>query len=141
MPDAPAATPVLSTTSTRSPAVARCHAVDRPWTPAPMTRIGTELGISSSIVVALLCLLRKAIAWCAWSMVRSAGAECQCSMLSPMGLANRGHPSDANSQSVGYLRRTALDWTFAPEAVALLVRHDVRPFALIGRWAGGGAVI
>jgi para-aminobenzoate synthetase/4-amino-4-deoxychorismate lyase len=29
----------------------------------------------------------------------------------------------------------------SPEAVALLVRHDERPFALIGRWAGGGAVI
>jgi para-aminobenzoate synthetase/4-amino-4-deoxychorismate lyase len=29
----------------------------------------------------------------------------------------------------------------APERAALLVRDDVRPFALIGRWAGGGALI
>ncbi|MFL5831649.1 MAG: aminodeoxychorismate synthase component I [Solirubrobacteraceae bacterium] len=28
-----------------------------------------------------------------------------------------------------------------PEAVALLVRDDQRPFALIGQWAGGGAII
>src|SRR3982751_4002262 len=42
MPDAPAATPSLSTTSTSSPAAARCHAVDRPWTPAPITRCFTE---------------------------------------------------------------------------------------------------
>src|SRR3954451_13470378 len=44
MPDAPAATPVLSTTRTSSPAFARCHAVDRPWTPAPTTRCLTEAG-------------------------------------------------------------------------------------------------
>src|SRR3954463_69140 len=44
MPEAPAATPVLSTTSTSSPALARCHAVDRPWTPAPTTRCLTEAG-------------------------------------------------------------------------------------------------
>src|SRR5690348_1620464 len=39
MPEAPAATSVLSTTSTSSPFCARCQAVDRPWTPAPMTRV------------------------------------------------------------------------------------------------------
>src|SRR3954447_11565847 len=44
MPDAPAATPALSTTSTSSPALARCRAVDRPWTPAPTTRCLTEAG-------------------------------------------------------------------------------------------------
>src|SRR3954470_5433085 len=44
MPEAPAATPVLSTTTTSSPALARCHAVERPWTPAPMTRCLTEAG-------------------------------------------------------------------------------------------------
>src|SRR3954469_2883865 len=52
MPDAPAATDVLSTTSTSWPRSARCQAVERPWTPAPMTRIeaddGTRLGISVS---------------------------------------------------------------------------------------------
>src|SRR5947208_3264451 len=58
-----------------------------------------------------------------------------------MGLANPAHPSDLNNQSPALLRRTALDWTLDPEAVALLVRDDKRPFALIGRWAGGGAVI
>src|SRR5215207_4478208 len=42
MPDAPAATAVLSTTSTCSPRSARCQAVERPCTPAPMTRYGTE---------------------------------------------------------------------------------------------------
>src|SRR3954466_11127605 len=44
MPEAPAATPVLSTTTTSSPALARCQAVDRPWTPAPITRCLTEGG-------------------------------------------------------------------------------------------------
>src|SRR3954465_9143522 len=44
MPEAPAATPVLSTTTTSSPALARCQAVDRPWTPAPITRGLTEGG-------------------------------------------------------------------------------------------------
>src|ERR1700677_1892303 len=37
--------------------------------------------------------------------------------------------------------RVPLAWTFAPERAALLVRDDERPFALIGRWAGGGALI
>ncbi len=37
--------------------------------------------------------------------------------------------------------RTALAWTLAPERAALLVRDDERPFVLIGRWAGGGALI
>src|SRR3954464_3628773 len=44
MPEAPAATPVLSTTTTSSPALARCQAVERPWTPAPTTRCLTEAG-------------------------------------------------------------------------------------------------
>jgi para-aminobenzoate synthetase / 4-amino-4-deoxychorismate lyase len=39
------------------------------------------------------------------------------------------------------LARVPLRWTLAPERAALLVREDVRPFALIGRWAGGGALI
>ncbi len=37
--------------------------------------------------------------------------------------------------------RVPLAWALAPEAAALLVRDDERPFALIGRWAGGGALI
>ena len=37
--------------------------------------------------------------------------------------------------------RVPLAWTLAPEAAALLVRDDARPFALIGLWAGGGALI
>src|SRR3954470_9349008 len=44
MPDAPAATPVLSITRTSSPALARCQAVESPWTPAPTTRCLTEAG-------------------------------------------------------------------------------------------------
>src|SRR4051812_8058247 len=40
MPEAPAATAVLSTTRTCSPCRARCHAVDSPCTPAPITRYG-----------------------------------------------------------------------------------------------------
>ncbi len=38
-------------------------------------------------------------------------------------------------------RRVLLPWKLAPEQAALLVRDDARPFALIGRWAGGGALI
>ena len=37
--------------------------------------------------------------------------------------------------------RRPLDWTLAPERAALLVRDDAHPFALIGDWAGGGALI
>jgi para-aminobenzoate synthetase / 4-amino-4-deoxychorismate lyase len=37
--------------------------------------------------------------------------------------------------------RIPLPWTLAPEQAALLVREDSRPFALIGRWGGGGALI
>jgi para-aminobenzoate synthetase / 4-amino-4-deoxychorismate lyase len=37
--------------------------------------------------------------------------------------------------------RVPLPWTLAPEQATLLVRDDARPFALIGRWAGGGALI
>ena len=37
--------------------------------------------------------------------------------------------------------RVPLDWRLEPERAALLVRRDPRPFALIGAWAGGGAVI
>src|SRR4030095_15586195 len=40
MPEAPAATPVLSTTRTCSPRWARCQAVESPCTPAPITRYG-----------------------------------------------------------------------------------------------------
>src|SRR6266536_3490806 len=40
MPEAPAATPVLSTTRTCSPCRARCQAVESPCTPAPITRYG-----------------------------------------------------------------------------------------------------
>jgi para-aminobenzoate synthetase / 4-amino-4-deoxychorismate lyase len=35
----------------------------------------------------------------------------------------------------------SLGWDMAPAQAALLVRDDERPFALIGRWAGGGALI
>jgi len=37
--------------------------------------------------------------------------------------------------------RVPLRWTLAPERAAVLVREDNRPFALIGGWAGGGALI
>jgi para-aminobenzoate synthetase/4-amino-4-deoxychorismate lyase len=37
--------------------------------------------------------------------------------------------------------RVGLPWRFEPERAALLVRDDDRPFALIGRWAGGGALV
>ncbi len=40
-----------------------------------------------------------------------------------------------------HLVRERLRWSLAPEAAALLVRDDRRPFALIGAWAGGGALI
>src|SRR5581483_12114091 len=49
MPEAPAATAVLSTTITCSPWRARGQAVDRPGTPAPMTRVGTEEGRRSGM--------------------------------------------------------------------------------------------
>ncbi len=39
------------------------------------------------------------------------------------------------------LRRTQLDWTLGPAEAALLIRGDQLPFALVGAWAGGGAII
>jgi para-aminobenzoate synthetase/4-amino-4-deoxychorismate lyase len=39
------------------------------------------------------------------------------------------------------LVRIRLNWRLGPERAALLVREDERPFALIGAWAGGGALI
>jgi para-aminobenzoate synthetase/4-amino-4-deoxychorismate lyase len=39
------------------------------------------------------------------------------------------------------LVKVPLQWTLTPERAALLVRQDSRPFALLGRWAGGGALI
>ena len=39
------------------------------------------------------------------------------------------------------VKRIRLDWDLSESEVARLVRDDPRPFALIGRWAGGGAVI
>src|SRR5215207_10058272 len=49
MPDAPAATPVLSTTSTSSPERARCQAVESTWTPAPTTRKRTDEGSEAAM--------------------------------------------------------------------------------------------
>lgn len=37
--------------------------------------------------------------------------------------------------------RVPLPWKLAPEHAALLVREDARPFAFVGRWAGGGALV
>jgi para-aminobenzoate synthetase/4-amino-4-deoxychorismate lyase len=37
--------------------------------------------------------------------------------------------------------RVPLGWRLEPERAALLVREDSRPFALLGSWAGGGALI
>jgi para-aminobenzoate synthetase/4-amino-4-deoxychorismate lyase len=48
---------------------------------------------------------------------------------------------DSATMSAATVVRTPLTWTLAPERAALLVRDDARPFALIGRWAGGGALI
>src|ERR1700750_1473653 len=62
MPDAPAATPVLSTTRTSSPDLARCHAVERPWTPAPITRCLTEAGRGGGMRGLSSCVAYRAIA-------------------------------------------------------------------------------
>ena len=37
--------------------------------------------------------------------------------------------------------RIPLKLSLAPQRAALLVRGDARPFALVGRWAGGGALV
>jgi len=44
------------------------------------------------------------------------------------------------SQDLIFWRRP-LDWKMSPEEVLGLVRNDPYPFALIGAWAGGGAII
>src|SRR5919199_4122826 len=62
MPEAPAATPFLSTTSTSWPCWARCQAVDRPWTPAPMTRCLAEGGTVGGIAEFLQCVAYGATA-------------------------------------------------------------------------------
>jgi para-aminobenzoate synthetase/4-amino-4-deoxychorismate lyase len=42
---------------------------------------------------------------------------------------------------VAELLRVPLDWDRAPEDVLLAVRDDPVPFALVGAWCGGGAVV
>ena len=104
-------TPVLSSTSTRSPAWARCQAVDSPWTPAPTTSTGIELGrlsVANDAIPLHYALHRL-----------SSGLR-------------GGQAMSVHTHVV----RVPLAWTLAPEAAALLVRDDERPFALIGRWAG-----
>jgi para-aminobenzoate synthetase/4-amino-4-deoxychorismate lyase len=49
-------------------------------------------------------------------------------------------PKDARPRAVTVVR-VPLDCDVRPERAALLVRDDDHPFALIGRWAGGGALI
>src|SRR5262245_63269162 len=44
MPEAPAPTPVLSSTRASSPASARCQGLDSPWPPAPTIRCRAESG-------------------------------------------------------------------------------------------------
>ena len=39
------------------------------------------------------------------------------------------------------LVRHALDWALAPHDALLLVRDDPAPFALVGAWCGGGAIV
>src|SRR5215211_1878212 len=79
MPDAPAATPVLSTTSTRLPLCARCQAVERPWTPAPTTRTGTEdgreLGIGRLLWPVVQWRCRTAPIYTNWSTAVTLAAD------------------------------------------------------------------
>jgi para-aminobenzoate synthetase / 4-amino-4-deoxychorismate lyase len=56
----------------------------------------------------------------------SGGQPSRCRLDAPAGL---------------HVTRIPLGWTLAPEQAALLVRDEPRPFALIGQWAGGGALI
>src|SRR5690242_16234992 len=87
MPDAPAATPVLSTTRTSSPALARCQAVDRPCTPAPTTRCLTEAGR----VGAMGRFLRVAIAYRATALPWALGSVPRARAPPP----RRGEPARA----------------------------------------------
>jgi len=62
-------------------------------------------------------------------------------------MSSGGQPNRCAGEDPGRPRdelrlvRTPLRWTLAPERAALLVRDDPRPFALIGSWAGGGALV
>jgi para-aminobenzoate synthetase/4-amino-4-deoxychorismate lyase len=56
-------------------------------------------------------------------------------------LGYRQDPMAVKQIAVERVVRIPLDWTLAPERAALLVRDDPYPFALIGRWAGGGALV
>jgi len=56
-------------------------------------------------------------------------------------MSSGGQPSRCAVPPELKLVRLALGWTLAPERAAVLVREDNRPFALIGAWAGGGALI
>src|ERR1700733_3617449 len=77
MPEAPAATSVLSITSTCPPCWARCQAVDSPWTPAPTTSVGMVAGREVAVIAYSATLVRNVHGddtpapggvqgWCAW---------------------------------------------------------------------------
>jgi para-aminobenzoate synthetase/4-amino-4-deoxychorismate lyase len=50
-------------------------------------------------------------------------------------------PARETMPSVTVALREALEGRIAPGHEALLVREDADPFALVGRWAGGGALV
>lgn len=62
-----------------------------------------------------------------------------CGTLQAIGLA--GYEDAFVTTNWARLIRTKMPTKLTPHEVARSFRHDRRPFALIGRWAGGGAII
>jgi para-aminobenzoate synthetase / 4-amino-4-deoxychorismate lyase len=60
-------------------------------------------------------------------------------VLQPLGCASAAHLGSDRVRAT--LLREPLDTTVAPARAALLLRGEERPFALIGAWAGGGALL
>src|SRR5437870_8800092 len=109
MPDGPAPTPVLSRITTSAPdpepaassLIARCHAVERPCTPAPIT---TYLACSgSAMVVARLVVVGPARAVAGEGVVRISDRGQTTGRLGvghvDRHLDRRGHRTDAPSRS------------------------------------------
>src|SRR5687767_2956842 len=119
IPDAPAATPLLSTTSTSVPLRARCHAVESPWMPAPMTRTSAREGREGA-VRASMAYRQLVLAGCGAPRYR---CGCCVALRRTARLGGTGVPAAAAPAT----RHGARDQTGHPRSLGFALRTQVPP--------------